>query len=232
VVLKTGVAPLRRRRLVDDATQTLRDAILNGRLPAGARLRQMDLAGRLGISRTPIRDALGRLHQEGLIELLPRGGVRVVLLDLDEAVELYDLREVLDGLASRLAARHASAETIARLEKALARMAQCVERQDANQWFPAHVAFHDAIFRAAGHRRLLGLASLVRLSIRHFHPLLLKAEHRLRDAYGEHREILAAIRARDAEGAERLGRAHIVNAREIVLKVMTRPGDRDGAVQA
>ncbi|MBI2553066.1 MAG: GntR family transcriptional regulator, partial [Candidatus Rokubacteria bacterium] len=80
---------------MDDATQALRDAILSGRFPAGARLRQTDLAAQLAISRTPIREALGRLQQEGLIELLPGGGVRVALLDLTEAAELYDLREVL-----------------------------------------------------------------------------------------------------------------------------------------
>jgi DNA-binding GntR family transcriptional regulator len=224
------VAPLRRRRLVDDATQALRDAILSGRFPAGARLKQIDLADRLGISRTPIREALGRLQQEGLVELLPGGGVRVRLLDLDEAVELYDLREVLDGLAARLAARRRTAGALARLERALGRMAQCLGRRDANQWFPAHVAFHDEVFRAAGNQRLRALSSVVRLSIRHFHPLLLTTEHRLEEAYREHRAIFEAIAAHDGEAAERLARAHIASAREIVLKTMAR-GDGDGALQ-
>ncbi|HYU16193.1 MAG TPA: GntR family transcriptional regulator, partial [Candidatus Acidoferrum sp.] len=87
---------LRRRRLVDDAAHALREAILGGRFPLGARLRQVDLAGRLGISRTPIREALVRLQQEGLIELQAGGGVQVTALDLDAAVELYEVREVLD----------------------------------------------------------------------------------------------------------------------------------------
>lgn len=218
---KPEVAPLRRTRLVDDATQALRDAILDGRLKAGARLRQTVLAARLAISRTPIREALGRLGQEGLIELLPRGGVRVALLNLNEAVELYDLREVLDGLAARLAAHRAPEAALRKLEKALAGMARCLERQDANQWFGAHVAFHDEIFRASGNKRLQGLSAIVRLSIRHFHPLLLKTERRLEAAYREHRGIYEAIAAHDAEAAERLARAHITNAKEIVLKVVT-----------
>ena len=222
------VAPLRRRRLVDDATQALRDAILSGRLSAGSRLRQTDLAARLGISRTPIREALGRLQQEGLIELLPRGGLRVALLDLTEAVELYDLREVLDGLAARLAAYRADEGALGRIRKALGRMAQCLERKDPNQWFGAHVAFHDEILRAGGNKRLQGLSAVVRLSIRHFHPLLLKTENRLEDAYREHRGIYEAIAAHDAEAAERFARAHIANAKDIVLKVMT----QDATVQA
>jgi DNA-binding GntR family transcriptional regulator len=216
---------------VDDATQALREAILNGRLAAGARLRQMDLAAQLQISRTPIREALGRLRQEGLISLTSGGGVRVTLLELDEAVELYELREVLDGLAARLAARRASPVALAKLEVALDRMARCLARRNPNQWFGAHVAFHEEIFRAGGHTRLQGLAGVVRLSIRHFHPLLLRTQGRLEEAHGEHRRIYEAIAARDAEAAEREARAHIQHAREVVLKAMV-PGGQDGAVQA
>ncbi len=222
------VGPLKRRRLVDEVTQTLRDAILNGRFLAGTRLRQADLAAQLAISRTPIREALGRLQQEGLIELLPGGGVRVALLNLTEAVELYDLREVLDGLAARLAAHRAADGALGRIQKALGRMAQCLERKDPNQWFGAHVAFHDEILQASGNKRLQGLSAVVRLSIRHFHPLLLKTENRLEDAYREHRGIYEAIAAHDAEAAERFARAHIANAKDIVLKVMT----QDATVQA
>jgi DNA-binding GntR family transcriptional regulator len=226
-----AVAPLRRRRLVDDAALSLRDAILNGRFLPGARLRQTDLADQLGISRTPIREALGRLQQEGLVDLLQGGGVRVCILDLDEAAQLYDLREVLDGLAARLAAARATPAALSRLDRALGRMRQCLTRQDANQWFGAHVAFHDEIFRASGHGRLGSFSGLVRLSIQRFHPLLLKTPHRLEDAFREHREIHEAIVARDGERAERLARAHIANAKAIVLEVMAR-GAQDGAVQA
>jgi DNA-binding GntR family transcriptional regulator len=225
-----AVAPLKRQRLVDDAAQTLREAILNGRMAGGARLRQTDLADQLRISRTPIREALVRLKAEGLVELLPGGGVQVKVLDLDEAVELYDLREVLDGLAARLAAARADAGTIARLDKALRRQAECVERKSAAQWFPAHVAFHEEIVKAGGNRHLARLSAVVRLSIRHFHPLLLRTEHRLEHAYREHRAIHDAIRTHDGDAAERLARAHIANAKEIVLKVMAH-GEGNGAVQ-
>src|SRR5688572_15445506 len=189
-----AVAPLRRRRrLVDDAAQALRDAILRGKLPEGARLRQVELADRLGISRTPIREALGRLQHEGLVELLPRSGVRVTRFDVDEAVELYDLREMLDGLAARLAAGRADAGSLGRLDKTLARMERCLAGHDTSQWFTAHVLFHDEIFRAGGNGRLAALSSVVQLSIRRFHPLLLKTERRLEEAYREHRAIADAI---------------------------------------
>jgi DNA-binding GntR family transcriptional regulator len=219
---------------VDDATAAIRGAILNGRLGTGARLRQTDLADQLRISRTPVREALGRLQQEGLIALLPGGGVRVVELDLDAAIELYDLREVLDGLAARLAARRAGAVGLARIEKALDRMGQCLERRDANQWFACHVRFHEEVFRAAGNARLLGLSAVVGLSVRHFHPLLLRTPRRLEEAYREHRRIFEAIARRDPEGAEREARAHIASARAIVLRVMAdgAGSQADAAVQA
>ncbi len=226
----TPVAPLTRRRLVDEATHALRDAILNGRLPSGARLRQTELAARLAISRTPIREALGRLQQEGLVEILPAAGVRVTVLDLAEAAELYDVREVLVGLAARLAARRAEAAALAALDKSLGRMARCLERDESNQWFPAHVAFHDAIFRAAGNARLQAMSSVVRLSIRHFHPLLLRTANRLEDALREHRAIFDAIAGHDEAEAERLARAHIVTAKEIVVKVLEQERSH-GAVQ-
>jgi len=230
-VTRSAVIPLTRRRLVDDATQALREAILEGRIESGARLRQTDLAARLGISRTPIREALGRLEHEGLIELLPQGGVRVALLRAEEAVELYDLREVLDGLAARLAAERAEPPSLARLGRALRRMAECVERGDPGPWFGAHVAFHEEIVRAAGNRHLQRLGATVRLSIRHFHPLLLKTEDRLAAAYREHRAIHEAIAARDGVAAERLARAHIQSAKAIVLAVMSRGTGTHGAVQ-
>ena len=151
--------------------------------------------------------------------------------DVDEAVELYELREMLDGLAARLAATRADAASIARLEKALARMARCLADGDANQWFGAHVSFHDEVFRASGNGRLAGLSSLVHLSIQRFHPLLLKTPRRLEAAYREHRAIADAIAAHDADAAERAARSHIANAKEIVLKVMSR-GETDAAVQA
>lgn len=219
---KSTVGPLKRTRLVDEAARSLREAILIGKIPPGTRLRQVQVATDLGISRTPLREALMKLEQEGLIELLPRGGVRVALLNLDEAVELYDIREVLDGLAARLAAGRISERGLRNLERHLKRMEECLTHQDAHSWFVAHVAFHDEIFRVSTNSRLQTLSSVVRLSIQRFHPILLTTPNRLADAYREHREIFEAIRAHDPEAAERVARAHIAHAKEIVLKVIPR----------
>ena len=217
-----GVVPIRRMRLVDEATRAMRDMILTGALPAGTRLRQADLADKMGISRTPLREALMKLEQEGLVAVLPRGGLRVVELNFEEAVELYEIREVLDGLAACLAAQRSNEETLKNLESHLKKMEKCVKRQNAHEWFIHHVAFHEGIFRASGNGRLLGLASNVRLSIQRFHPLLLTTPDRLKNAFREHLETFKAIRAKDPERAERLARLHIANARDVVVKLMAK----------
>ncbi|MBI4607724.1 MAG: GntR family transcriptional regulator [Candidatus Rokubacteria bacterium] len=216
-----AVRPLKRTRLLDQAASVLREAILSGGIPSGNRLRQVQLAAQLGISRTPLREALMKLEQEGLIELLPGGGLRAAVLNLDEAVELYDIREVLDGLAARLAAQRIAEPGVRDLERHLARMEKCLHRQDAHRWFVSHVAFHDAIFRASGNGRLQALSSVVRLSIQRFHPVLLTTPNRLAAAYREHREIFEAIRVHDPETSERVARAHIASAKEIVLKAIS-----------
>ena len=217
--LSTGVIPIRRLRLVDEATRIVRDAILAGTLESGTKLRQVELANQLGISRTPLREALMKLEQEGLIARLPRGGLRVIELEIQETIELYEIREMLDGLAAALAAQRVDEKTLEILEGHLKRMEKCVQKQNAHEWFIHHVAFHEAIMQASGNGRLLALISNVRLSIQRFHPVLLTTPDRLRNAFQEHMAIFNAIRRRDPEAAERLGRLHIVNARDIVVRL-------------
>lgn len=214
------VVPIRRMRLVDEASRVIRDMILTGKLLAGTRLRQADLADQMEISRTPLRESLMKLEQEGLVEVLPRGGFRVVELKLEEAVELYDVREVLDGLAARLVAQRAVEQGLKGLHVRMRKMEKCVATKNAHEWFIHHVAFHGELYQASRNSRLQGLISTVCLSIQRFHPLLLTTPNRLKEAFLEHQEIFKAIQAQDPERAERLARLHIANAKGIVLKVM------------
>ena len=215
-----GVTRIRRVRLVDEATSTLRAMILAGKLAPGTRLRQVDLAGRMGISRTPLREALMKLEQEGLITVLPRGGLRVLELDAEGVLELYELREVLDGLAARLAATRIDAAGRAALGGYLAKMEAAVPRHNAHAWFVNHAAFHEQIFHSSGNSRALALVSQVRLSIQRFHQLLLKTPNRWEVALSEHQDIFRAIEAGRPEAAEAAARRHIANARAIVLQVL------------
>lgn len=219
---RLGVTPIRRMRLVDEAARLIRDMILSGKLGGGTRLRQVDLAGQLGISRTPLREALMKLEQEGLIAMLPQGGLRVVELDAEGAIELYEIREVLDGLAARLAATRIGKQGLKALEGHLKKMESAMKSRNAHSWFINHHAFHEEIFRLSGNSRILGLSANVRLSIQRFHQLLLTTPNRLEIAFAEHKEIYNAIRLGDPLQAEASARSHIANAREIVVGVMER----------
>lgn len=212
---------IRRVRLVDESSRLVREMILAGKLPAGTRLRQADLAERFGISRTPLREALMKLEQEGLITVLAHGGFRVVELRLEDAIELYDIRELLDGLAARLTAESAESQTLKSLQGHLKKMEQCLQKQDAHRWFIHHVAFHEGVLRASGNSRLASLISNIRLSIQRFHPLLLTTENRLNNAFREHLAVFRAIQAKDSGQAERLARLHIANAKEIVRNLLS-----------
>lgn len=223
-----AVGPIPRTRLVDKAVEVLRRAILGGGLPPGSRLRQLALAEQLGISRTPLREALAKLELEGLVTLLPAGGVRVARLEPAEAIELYDLREVLDGLAARLAAGRAAAAALAALGDHQEAMRECLATQDAHAWFTHHVAFHEGIFEAAGNARLRNLAPIVQQSVQRFHRLLLTTPRRLHVAFEEHEAILRALAGRDAAEAERLARQHIANARLIVARLVEEPSAEGG----
>lgn len=218
-----GVIPIRRIRLVDEATRIVRDAILKGKLAPGTRLRQVELANQLGISRTPLRESLMKLEQEGLIATLPQGGLTVVELKFEEAIELYEIREMLDGLAAALTARRGDEKTLKVIENHLKKMEKCVQKQNAHGWFIHHVGFHEAIMEACGNSRLLSFITNVRLSIQRFHPVLLTTPDRLKKAFQEHMAIFRAIKAGDPKAAERLARLHIVNARDIVIRLSTEP---------
>jgi DNA-binding GntR family transcriptional regulator len=206
-------------RLVDEASRAIREVILTGELPPGSQLRQADLAQKMRISRTPLREALMKLEQEGLIAVLPRRGFRVVELKLEEAIELYELREMLDGLAARLAAERAANDVLEVLAALINKMEKCVRQHDTHGWLIHHGAFHEEIFKASRNSRLMGLMANIRLSIQRFHPLLLSTQDRLKKAFREHDEIFGAIRSRDPNTAERLARRHIASARDIIIKL-------------
>jgi DNA-binding GntR family transcriptional regulator len=232
ILAKDEVIPIQRIRLVDEATRIVRNAILGGKLAPGTRLRQAELADQLGISRTPLREALMKLEQEGLIGRLPRGGLTVVELKFEEAIELYEIREMLDGLAAALTARKADEKITKLLQDHLKKMEKCVQKQNAHEWFIHHVAFHEAIMDASGNSRLMTLISNVRLSIQRFHPVLLTTPDRLDKAFQEHVAIFKAIKARDPNAAERLARLHIVNARDIVIRLSNGPESSIGSGMA
>ena len=194
----------------DYAYGALRREIVEGRFAPGRRMREIELSDWLGISRTPIRQALSRLEVEGLLAIVPRSGLVVSTLDESAISELYEMRLALEGSAAGFAAYHASARDIARLREMLD-----IEHglpADGNVLYRHNLAFHQAIY-ASGHNRFL-VKSLHALhdSMSLLGPTTLSQPGRPQEACAEHLRIVDAIERRDAEGAEREARSHIHNA--------------------
>jgi DNA-binding GntR family transcriptional regulator len=184
----------------------------------GDRLREEEVAQRLKVSRTPVREALGRLMARGFVEPAGGRGLIVRTLDMAEVLELYAMREILEGAAARLAAQHASPpeiDALTDLEEAFeARLDDPAEMARLNR------AFHETIFRAARNRYLDSALQELQDGIALLGPTTFSRAGRPATAVEEHRALIAAIAARDPDRAEKLARSHIQEALRTRLKLM------------
>lgn len=188
-----------------DAYALLRAAIRDGTLAPGLRLTEADLAARFGVSRTPIRQAIARLEAEGLLTHAPRRGLSVTRPDHGQVVELYVMREILEGAAARLAAQHASDMEIAAMAELMA--SEPAAFADAGRLAALNQRLHGMLYLAAHNRYLL--RSLEQLSATMaLLPSLLTQGNRAAEAHLEHGALIDALRARDGMAAEAAARAH------------------------
>lgn len=201
--------------------QALRETILSGELAAGTRLGETELADRLGVSRTPVREALSRLAAEGLVEIQPNRGARVATWTVAELEGVFDLRSALEPELTAYAVGHATQDDVDALE-ALAQQMLDVgcpgPAQDLDSLVPLNRAFHDRLVALAGHPTLAAaLAGAIRppIVLRNFHAY---DEASLRRSLAHHVEIAAALRAGDATWARAVMTAHIHNARAVMVR--------------
>jgi DNA-binding GntR family transcriptional regulator len=196
--------------------ERVRTAILAGDLPAGETLRQEDLAERLGVSRMPVREAIKRLHSEGLVEVLPSRRVRVAALSRAEIEDIYDMRAALEPLAVRLAVPRL---TKAQLRDAAHALEAAEDEEDADTFGVRNAAFHLALMNPCERPRLLaGIASLLDLSDRYQRAALRDGEHNAL-VRAEHAALLEAARTGDADEAARLAEAHVRGAGARLLEL-------------
>jgi len=208
----TPIAVVRHPRMKEGIVDSLRRAILDGKLAPGTVLRQEHLARQLHVSRTPLREALIALEREGFITIAPSGAASVVSLDARDALEIMDLREMVDGLAARLLAQRGMSAELDRELTALAKTMRTSAARDQHGYLVANADFHVKIVEATGHARLQQFIPLVRMSAQVVYIRLQNQGRRLTHSADEHARVLGAIRAGDAEAAERLAREHVRNA--------------------
>jgi DNA-binding GntR family transcriptional regulator len=197
-------------RAAEQAYRQIRDQILTGQLPSGQWLREGDLADALGVSRTPVREALRRLTAEGLAQHEPNRGVRVQSWTLDDLDEMYTLRSLLEPFGARLAAARGQVDV-----DALEELADAMDRwagsdhPDLEVMTSLNNQFHTMILRGSGHRRLQEMVSTI-VQV----PLVLRtfshySQRALKRSLAHHHEIVEALRASDPDWAESVMRSHV-----------------------
>ena len=202
--------------LADDIRRKLISAIIEGDIPQGAKVSEVELANRYGVSRGPLREAMRDLEGLRLVERKPHAGVRVVALDCGEMKEIFTIREALEGMAARLAATEMSEPEIRSLRELLELHESRVRESQGQSYFQQHgdLDFHLRILRGSGNRRLYKLMGdeLYQLILMYRRQSSQRPSRPLR-ALEEHKRICDAIEARDPELAEILMRRHIQGAK-------------------
>jgi phosphonate utilization transcriptional regulator len=198
--------------------------IMSGELAAGAKLNEADVAGRLGVSRGPVREAFRALGQAGLVRTEKNRGVFVRQVSIEEADEIYEVRAALDGLIGRLAARRIRPEQLERVRTIVKRMHAASRTRDVDAYYPLNVEFHEALAQAAGNQALLAnYRRLVNELHLYRRETLARSAENIPISTNDHEAIVHAVAKGDAALAERLLYEHVINSRERLHKALANP---------
>lgn len=212
---RSGVVALAHQPLRQAVLDALRTAIIDGRFAPGERLFEDHLAHELDVSRNPVREALQALATEGFVELEPRRGARVAMVSRQKAQDLFEVREALEGLVSRLAAERRTAEQLARLQDIVATGREAAAEGRLAQLPALNTHFHTTLAEAAGNALLT--EELERLSHVVQWVYSKRIHQRFADSWQEHAAILAAIERQDSHAALAAASLHIAQARSAFL---------------
>lgn len=197
---------------------TLRRAILTGQLKPGERLLEVHLANKLGVSRTPIREAIRKLELEGLVIMIPRRGAEVARITEKSLKDVLEVRRALDALSVELACDRITEEDMKRLLQACQDFEKAAKGKDASVIAKADVALHDIIVEATGNQRLAQLVNNLSEQMYRYRFVYIKEESKHDMLVAEHREIYESIASRDKERAARAAKLHIDNQEKSIIR--------------
>ncbi|MCD7866037.1 MAG: GntR family transcriptional regulator [Clostridiales bacterium] len=206
--------------LRDVVFQTLRTAILKGDLKPGERLMELQLASKLGVSRTPIREAIRMLEQEGLAIIIPRKGAEVARMTEKDMEDVLQIRCSLEELAVRLACQNITQMEMQELRVAMEQFREKTTTEDIAAIAQADVNFHDVLYKSADNPKLLGLLNNLREQMYRYRVEYLKNPSIYQQLITEHRQLYEAVKMQDAEKAAAYTRMHLENQTESMKKVI------------
>lgn len=200
--------------------ESLREAINLGRLRPGERLMEIQLAEEMGVSRTPVREAIRKLELEGFVAMVPRKGAYVAGISVKDIVDVFEIRSSLEALAAGLAAERITDEEMELLERSLVEISEFSTDENIKAIVDGDINFHDIIYKASRNQRLVQIINHLQEQIHRFRMTSLSQPGRTKIALDEHKSIVEAISDRNVELAQQLAREHIENAEQSLLNVM------------
>ena len=213
--------------LRDVVFNTLRRAILTGELKPGERLMEIHLANRLGVSRTPIREAIRKLELEGLVTMIPRRGAEVAQITEKSLQDVLEVRRALDALSVELACDRISEEALTALGSACEAFAMATKTKDTKKMAEADVALHDIIVRAADNSRLVSLVNNLSEQMYRYRFEYLKDASAHGQLIEEHRVIYESIRKKEKKTAAETAKLHIDNQEQSIMKQLRLEKDKN-----
>ena len=204
--------------LRDVVFNTLRQAILRGELKPGERLMEIQLANKLGVSRTPIREAIRKLELEGLVLMIPRRGAEVAEITEQNLRDVLEVREALEELSVKLACQHATREQLEVMKEAAETFKKSLHGDDVTKIAEADVAFHDAINMATSNKKLIQILNNLREQMYRYRVEYLKNRDVYEQLVEEHEMLIEAVENRDQERAVEVICRHIDNQEKAIAE--------------
>lgn len=210
------------RPLREIVFNVLRQAIIDGTLEPGERLMEVQLAEALGVSRTPVREALRQLELEGFIVMVPRKGAYVADLSTKDVADVLEIRGALEALAASLAAERIEEEELELLERLLVESKEAAKAKDLELMIKIDTRFHDILYQASRNKRLVQILSNLSEQIQRYRTTSLAYPGRLIHTLKEHRLLVDALAERNADLASELAREHIENVENVILEILAK----------
>jgi len=211
----------KQKTITTQAMEQIRQLIFDGELAAGSDHLESELADRLGMSRTPVREATLMLAQQGLLEVRPRKGVRIATLSLKDMEEIYAVLTELEALAAEEAAgKGCSDEDLAALKQSIEAMEDALKREDREAWAMADNDFHAELVRLGGNSRVQSIVSMMANQVRRARAMTLYIRPLPVKSNEDHRAVYDAIKKGDAALARERHRSHRQHAREVLIELL------------
>lgn len=201
---------------------TLRDAIIVGELRPGERLMEVKLAEKMGVSRTPVREAIRKLELEGLVDMIPRKGAHVADLSVKDIVDVLEVRASLDGLAALLAAERITDEEIDELNHVNSQFVGFLQKENLQGSIKKDVEFHEIIYRSSRNEKLIQIVNNLREQVQRFRVIYLKDYVNPKELEKEHKDIIDAICSKNSDLSRRVAQNHIKSQQESIINAIKR----------